>query len=68
MKQFNMNLVSANVGLINLYVIQGKNGAMINVHVNANNRLIRFLVKKATCGIIVPVTVNAIKHGSLVSI
>ena len=51
-----------------IYLIQSKNGIMINVNVNVRNQLIGVLVKETTCEILAHVIVNVIKREELVSI
>ena len=45
-----------------LYVIQSKNGIMMNFRVCVNNLMIWVLVKRVMCGILASEIVNVIKH------
>ena len=51
-----------------MYVIQSKNGTMINVDVNLKNWFIGVIVKKFTYEILVSVIVSVKKHVKLVNI
>ena len=45
-----------------VYVIQNKNGIMMNVVASLENYMIGVLVKMIVCGILVHVTVKVIRH------
>ena len=45
-----------------VYVMQNKSGTMTNVDMNAKKWLIGGLVKKVTCGVLAPMTVDVIKR------
>ena len=51
-----------------MYIIQNKNGTMMNVTVNVKSRVIGVLVKKDTCGILVRAIASVIERVALVSI
>ena len=55
-----MNHVSVNVDLIGVYVIQGKNGIVMNIGVIEKNQMIGFLVKMMICSILLSVILNVI--------
>ena len=63
-----MNCDSVNVDWVGVYVIQSKNGIMMNVDLSAKNKMIEFLVKMIICGILVHVIVSVIRHLKLASI
>ena len=51
-----------------VYVIQSKNGIVINADVSVKNKMIGFLVKKVICGILVRVIVSLMRHQKLMNI
>ena len=66
--QFRMNLVSSNRELMKLYVIQSKNGVIINIGVSVTSQMIEVFIKMIICGIIECMIVNAIKPVKLKNI
>ena len=63
-----MNCVRVNVDLMKVYVIQGKNGVMMNVDVSVKSYMVDVLVKMIICGILVFVIVSVIKDVKLTKI
>ena len=63
-----MNCVRVNVDLMKVYVIQGKNGVMMNVDVSVKSYMVDVLVKMVICGILVFVIVSVIKDVKLTNI
>ena len=63
-----MNCVRVNVDLMKVYVIQGKNGVMMNVDVSVKSYMVDVLVKMIICGILVFVIVSVIKDVKLTNI
>ena len=57
-----------NVDWIKVYVIQSKNGIMMNIGVNVKNSMIGVLLKIIICGILVRVIVSVIRHEKLSNI
>ena len=51
-----------------MYLIQSKNGIIMNVGVSVKNKIMGVLVKIIICGILVSVIVNAIIHINLTNI
>ena len=51
-----------------VYVIQSKNGTIMNVGVSVKNYKIWVLSKRVICGTIVPVIVSVIKHVKLMNV
>ena len=60
--------VNINVDQMKMYAIESKNGIVMNVSESTKNYLIGVLVKKVTCGILVNMIVNMLKHVKLESI
>ena len=51
-----------------MYVIQSKNGIMMNVSVSVKNYMIGVFVKSAICGFLACVIVSVIRHVKLMTI
>ena len=69
--QFSINGVSVNVAKMEMYVIQSKNGTILNLDVYAKKKTVSWknaLAKDVTYGILVRVIVSVIKCVKLVNI
>ena len=69
--QFGINGVSVNVDKMEMYVIQSKNGTILNLDVYAKKKPVSWkkaLAKNVTYGILVRVIVSVIKCVKLVNI
>ena len=63
-----MNCVNVNVDRMKAFVIQSKNGIMINVGVSVKNKMIEVFGNMIICGILVRVIVSLMSYEELKNI